>query len=715
MREITAECGSVQVIGIRHENGRTVARIPLGAVADIVAEYPGGSYTLGYRRRLDNQYWVCSDFVVEGDELIWTVGSHALGVAGDVIAQVSYSDGTVIAQTPRFRFTVGKSLFDGEEGQGENLSDLVEQAITAVGQVDGKIAEAEEELDAAVAEKIDGALGGLESRFQERIDEAIEEIGEHVDLSGKADKADTVLDTTLSRGRNAVDQVGEASFAFGTDVSASGNNSQSTGYKTVANGQNSHAEGGLSCAGGTNAHAEGGNTTAGAQNSHTEGGNTTANGANSHSEGNSCVTESDNSHAEGLESRTTAQAPQGHAEGYKTTVSAANGHAEGNQTTASGSMAHAEGDQTTAAGPGSHAEGHGQTTQQASYGHAEGNNTTVSAPNGHAEGNLTTASGTNSHAEGGQNTASGTNSHAEGGGNTASGNNSHAEGANSAATGYQAHAEGGGTAAGGANSHAEGTGTIAIGDNSHAEGAGTRANWSNSHAEGTGTVAYGPSQHAMGQYNQSHDPVSAEIAAWEAGKSYDYGDVMCLSGIVYGCKVPNSDTIFTASKWTSMGSSKVAFMIGNGVSNDIRHTGFAVLWDGSVLLGDTLLTEEKLKALIAEAGQRYVIHAELNAAGTELTLTVDRTFAEVLAAISAQKTPVMYVTDRTVEHATTSQSHYAGIIVTDGTVEAIQFATVPMSPAHGEEYVQFVQMNHTGNNTMFVDTVHADRTHDVIE
>lgn len=599
MREITADCGSVQVIGIRHENGRTVARIPLGAVADIVAEYPGGSYTLGYRRRLDNQYWVCSDFVVEGDELIWTVGSHALGVAGDVIAQVSYSDGTVIAQTPRFRFTVGKSLFDGEEGQGENLSDLVEQAITAVGQVDGKIAEAEEELDAAVAEKIDGALGGLESRFQERIDEAIEEIGEHIDLSGKADKADTVLDTTLSRGRNAVDQVGEASFAFGTDVSASGNNSQAVGYQTVANGRNSHAEGGLSCAGGTNAHAEGGNTTASAQNSHTEGGSTRANGANSHAEGFSCVTESDNSHAEGQESRTTAQAPQGHAEGYKTTVSAANCHAEGNQTTASGPMAHAEGDQTTAAGPGSHAEGHGQTTQQASHGHAEGYSTVVSAPNGHAEGNLTTASGTNSHAEGGQNTASGTNSHAEGGGNTASGDNSHAEGANSAATGYQAHAEGGGTTAGGANSHAEGTGTIASGDNSHAEGAGTRATGSDSHSEGIGTVAYGTSQHAMGQYNQSHDPVSAEIEAWEPGKRYEYGNVICTNGIVYGCKVPNSDTTFTASKWTSMGSSKVAFMIGNGVSNDIRHTGFAVLWDGSVMIGDTRLSEEKLQALLA--------------------------------------------------------------------------------------------------------------------
>ena len=605
MREITADCGSVPVIGIRHENGRTVARIPLGTIADIVAEYPGGSFTLGYRRRLDNQYWVCSDFVVEGDELIWTVGSHALGVAGDVIAQVSYSDGTVIAQTPRFRFSVGKSLFDGEEGQGENLSDLVEQAIAAVGQVDGKIAEAEEELDAAVAERIDGALGGLESRFQERIDEAIEEIGEHVDLSGKADKADTVLDTTLSRGRNAVDQVGEASFAFGTDVSATGNNSQAEGYKTVANGQNSHAEGGQASAGGTNAHAEGGNTTASGDNSHAEGGSTTANGANSHAEGTGTIAEAANSHAEGQESRTTAQAPCGHAEGYKTTVSGSNGHAEGNQTTASGAMAHAEGNQTTAAGPGSHAEGYGQTTQQASHGHAEGYSTVVSAPNGHAEGNLTTASGTNSHAEGGQSTASGTNSHAEGGSTTASGANSHAEGANSAATGYQAHAEGGGTTAGGANSHAEGTATIASGDNSHAEGAGTRANWSNSHAEGVGTIAYAVNQHVAGCYNVDSDPGQADIPAWESGTSYDIGDVVVYQWQVFSCRTPNSDTTFDRTKWGMLSSSQVAFAIGNGVSETVRNTCFAVMWDGSVwanrniVIGNTRINESQLQALLA--------------------------------------------------------------------------------------------------------------------
>lgn len=597
MREITADCGSVQVIGIRHENGRTVARIPLRAVADIVAEYPGGSFTLGYRRRLDNQYWVCSDFVVEGDELIWTVGSHALGVAGDVIAQVSYSDGTVIAQTPRFRFTVGKSLFDGEEGQGENLSDLVEQAITAVGQVDGKIAEAEAEMDAAVAEKIDGALGGLESRFQERIDAAIEEIGEHIDLSGKADKADTVLDTTLSRGRTAGSAVGEASFAFGSSVIASG---------------------------------------------------------------------------------------------YA-------GHAEGSSTTASGPYSHAEGSYSIAAGPLSHAEGNSSTTDQAAQGHAEGNHTTVSAPNGHAEGNGTATSGTNGHSEGSSTTASGV--------------NSHSEGAQTTASGYQAHSEGGNTTASGSNSHSEGVGTIASGENSHSEGAGTKATGSNSHSEGTGTEAYGPSQHAMGQYNQTHDPVSAEIAAWEPGKSYEYGNVMCLSGIVYGCKIPNSDTTFIAGNWTSMGSSKVAFMIGNGVSNDIRHTGFAVLWDGSVLLGDTLLTEEKLKALIAEAGQHYVIHAELSADGP--VLTADKTFAEVLAAVNAQKTPVMYLTDRLAHITYVCQ--FRGMISSDESVESLQFAAAPLRPAQGEVYTMFVQLNRTLANSAYLEKIHVDRTEVIIE
>ena len=229
----------------------------------------------------------------------------------------------------------------------------------------------------------------------------------------------------------------------------------------------------------------------------------------------------------------------------------------------------------------------------------------MSAPNGHAEGNVTTASGTNSHAEGSSTTASGLNSHAEGNDTTASGNNSHAEGSSNTASGVNSHAEGAGNTASAENSHAEGSGTQASGYQAHAEGSGSVASGSRSHAEGTGTVAYGMSQHAQGRYNQSHDPVNAEIEAWEAGKSYDYGDVICTNGTVYGCLEPNSDDVFTARKWSTMGNSKVAFMIGNGVSNDIRHTGFAILWDGSVMarkkivIGNTTITESQLQALPA--------------------------------------------------------------------------------------------------------------------
>ena len=118
--------------------------------ADMVESHPGGSYTLAYRRRLDDQFYVSDDFTVADGYLEWTVGSHALAVAGDVTVQVSYATGSITAETPQMRFTVGKSIFNGENGQGENLSDLVEAAITAAGGISEALNEAREELDAKV-------------------------------------------------------------------------------------------------------------------------------------------------------------------------------------------------------------------------------------------------------------------------------------------------------------------------------------------------------------------------------------------------------------------------------------------------------------------------------------------------------------------------------------------------------------------------------------
>lgn len=129
----------------------------------------------------------------------------------------------------------------------------------------------------------------------------------------KADKSDTVLDTTLSRGRKRNTTVGIGSFAFGNSVEASGNYS----------------------------HAEGDSTTASDARSHAEGGYTTASGLASHAEG----------------QRTIASGYSSHAEGYVTTASGDYSHAEGQTTTASGAYSHAEGTHTIASNNGMHACG----------------------------------------------------------------------------------------------------------------------------------------------------------------------------------------------------------------------------------------------------------------------------------------------------------------------------------------------------------------------
>ena len=63
------------------------------------------------------------------------------------------------------------------------------------------------------------------------------------DMSGKADKSGTVLDTTLSRGRKSGTTVGSQSMAFGDNVEASGTDSVAFGRNTIAKGQMQHVFG----------------------------------------------------------------------------------------------------------------------------------------------------------------------------------------------------------------------------------------------------------------------------------------------------------------------------------------------------------------------------------------------------------------------------------------------------------------------------------------
>ena len=363
-----------------------------------------------------------------------------------------------------------------------------------------------------------------------------------VDVSGKADKRDTVLETTLSRGRVEGSTAGEASFAFGKSVTASGDSSHAEGYGTTASGDEAHAEGGGTVASGDYSHAEGGGTQATAADAHAEGGGTHATADAAHAEGGGTTASGANSHAEG--GGTTASGANSHAEGGGTIASGSDSHAEGAATTASGDTSHAEGGGTIASGSHSHAEGIGGTVSRDGYteisraegnaSHTEGYQTRVfdsgnsDAAGGHAEGYKTRASSWAAHAEGFDTYADGIESHAEGYKTRSQGNRSHAEGEQTKSTGVASHAEGSGTESRSDYSHAEGMNTVATSTGSHAEGYGgsytyngstvvseavgsfshaegykTRTDGTGAHAEGAYTIAGAYSAHAEGQYTKA--------------------------------------------------------------------------------------------------------------------------------------------------------------------------------------------------------------------
>lgn len=381
----TGQHCNMQNIGYQAESLRTRVRISLEDFSDIISEYPDGTYTLAYKREGDKCFFVSENFEVDGDALIWTVESAALAVKGVVEVQVAYASGSIVSETRIYKYRVRKSLFSAHEAP-KTFIDLLSSALTA-------------------------------------LNEAIERA--HIDLSGKADKTDTVLYTTLSRGRAEGSTVGEGSIAFGAGTTASGNNSRAIGAGTQATGFASSAEGSGS----------------------------RANGANSHSEG----------------AGTEASGDQAHSEGSGTKATNHQAHSEGNNTLASGNSSHSEGAGTTASGNHAHSEGSG-TVASADYSHSEGLGTKAQGRGSHAEGQGTETAGTAAHTEGVGSKASGEASHSEGGGSKATGSYSHAEGGGTTASGSSAHSEGGGTVASAFNSHAEGAYTIANSDNMHSQG-----------------------------------------------------------------------------------------------------------------------------------------------------------------------------------------------------------------------------------------------------
>lgn len=103
--------------------------------------------------------------------------------------------------------------------------------------------------------------------------------------AGAAKKTDTVLETTLSRGRKANTTVGERSIAYGDNVEASGKDSRAYGKNTKASGAYACAQGNGTTASGGYSTAKGYYSKATASNAHAEGSGTEASGDNSHAEG----------------------------------------------------------------------------------------------------------------------------------------------------------------------------------------------------------------------------------------------------------------------------------------------------------------------------------------------------------------------------------------------------------------------------------------------
>lgn len=160
------------------------------------------------------------------------------------------------------------------------------------------------------------------SKYVKKID--LSEYATNIDLDAKMNSSNPTGSGSFSLNRKVNSQVGELSFAEGSD--------------TIASGAYSHAEGCQTTASNMGSHAEGYKTTASSDCSHAEGKFTTASGMCSHAEGDSTTASSYSSHAEG--GVTTASGVDSHAEGSNTTASGHNQHVQGKYNIDSSDYAH---------------------------------------------------------------------------------------------------------------------------------------------------------------------------------------------------------------------------------------------------------------------------------------------------------------------------------------------------------------------------------------
>ena len=335
-----------------------------------------------------------------------------------------------------------------------------------------------------------------------QLDEAIADAESVVSgLPTKADKADTVLDTTLSRGRRENTMVGEASFVFGTDLSATKDNAHAIGRSNSATGAQASVEGSSNSASAANAHVEGyGNVGSGAD-CHVENRQNTGSGNFSHVSG---IGNKAKHQSQFVFGEYNQEDPSEASTSERGTYVEIVGNGTDGQHRSNARTLDWDGNEELAGGlkiAGTFSRGRKANTTVATGSFAFGIGVEASGSYSHAEGTNTNATGTCSHAEGGGSTASDAYAHAEGGSTTASSSYAHAEGSNTTASGTFSHSEGSLTTASGNSSHAEGNSSTASGYASHTEGMQTTASGSYSHADGDNTIANHKSQHVFGAYN----------------------------------------------------------------------------------------------------------------------------------------------------------------------------------------------------------------------
>ena len=450
----------------------------------------------------------------EGNFVVWPVTNSDLLYRGDGRCQLEFVEtrdnaSSIVAKSPRARLKILESVV----ATGE-IPTPVQQWVD---RADEKLEEVDHALQTFPAGGDQGAV------LTKASDDDYDTVWQEVDLSGKADKADTVLDTTLSRGRDSTSTTGTGSVAFGSNVEASGSYSRALGNDTIASGYGSSAEGNHTEANHAYQHVFGTyNKPDISNNPGTEKGDyveIVGNGTSGSNKNNARTLDwAGNEELGG---------------GLKIGTTLSRGR-KANTTVGNGSFAF--GDNVEASGLHSVAFGY-RTKASSLYSHAEGDNTIASGQRGHAEGSYTKASG-------------GGGAHAEGSSTTASGQSSHAEGDRSTSSGIASHAQGFETVASGDFSHSEGALTVASGKQSHAEGNSTEANHYCQHVFGMLNVA-DPSTESASKKGTYAEIVGNGTGLYERSnaRTLDWSGNERLNGTLYvGCNADSSGGTEVATK-----------------------------------------------------------------------------------------------------------------------------------------------------------------------